>query len=112
MTAKDDEDKLLLSVAMQNANSVLLARRRAERRSEAHLAEAQRLSQVGSFDWRVSTGDLLWSDETFRIFQFDRTTKPTMELVAARPEFARNQAAPSPGHIFLFVYKKGLDARP
>ena len=84
MTAKDDEDKLLLSVAMQNANSVLIARRRAEERSEAHLAEAQRLSQVGSFDWRVSTGDLLWSDETFRIFQFDRTTKPTMELVLQR----------------------------
>jgi C4-dicarboxylate-specific signal transduction histidine kinase len=84
VTAKDDEDKLLLSVAMQNANSVLIARRRAEERSEAHLAEAQRLSQVGSFDWRVSTGDLLWSDETFRIFQFDRTTKPTMELVLQR----------------------------
>ncbi len=84
MTAKDDEDKLLLSVAMQNANSVLIARRRAEQRSEAHLAEAQRLSQTGSFDWRVSTGDLLWSEETFRIFQYDRTTKPTMELVLQR----------------------------
>jgi PAS domain S-box-containing protein len=84
VTAKDDEDKLLLSVAMQNANSVLIARRRAEQRSEAHLAEAQRLSQTGSFDWRVSTGDLLWSEETFRIFQYDRTTKPTMELVLQR----------------------------
>ncbi|HEX3499390.1 MAG TPA: PAS domain-containing protein, partial [Stellaceae bacterium] len=84
MTAKDDEDKSLLSVAMQNASSVLIARRRAEERSEAHLAEAQRLSQMGSFDWRVSTGDLLWSDETFRIFQYDRTTKPTMELVLQR----------------------------
>jgi PAS domain S-box-containing protein len=39
---------------------------------------------MGSFDWRVSTGDLLWSDETFRIFQYDRTTKPTMELVLQR----------------------------
>src|SRR5258708_5994060 len=69
---------------MQNANSVLIARRRAEQRSEAHLAEAQRLSRTGSFDWRVSTGNLLWSDETFRIFQYDRATKPTMELVLQR----------------------------
>jgi len=45
------------------------------------LSEAQQLSHVGTFGWRVSTGDFLWSDETYRIFQCDRTTKPTMELV-------------------------------
>src|SRR3982074_7664 len=48
--------------------------------SEAYLSEAQRLSHTGSFGWRVSTGDMIWSDETFRIFQYDRTTKPTGEL--------------------------------
>jgi PAS domain S-box-containing protein len=53
-------------------------------RSEAYLAEAQRLSHTGSFGWRVSTGEKLWSDETFRIFQYDRTTKPTEELVLQR----------------------------
>ncbi len=53
-------------------------------RSEAYLAEAQRLSHTGSFGWRVSTGEKLWSEETFRIFQYDRTTKPTEELVLQR----------------------------
>jgi PAS domain S-box-containing protein len=53
-------------------------------RSEAYLAEAQRLSHTGSFGWRPSTGEKLWSEETFRIFQFDRTTKPTVELVLQR----------------------------
>src|SRR5713101_2292139 len=62
-------------------------RHRAEdalRRSEAYLAEAQRLSRTGSFGWGVSTGEVFWSEETFRIFQYDRTTKPTVELILQR----------------------------
>jgi PAS domain S-box-containing protein len=54
------------------------------RRSQAYSAEAQRLSHTGSFGWRISTGELLWSEETFRIFQYDRTTKPAVELVLER----------------------------
>src|SRR6202022_2097908 len=57
---------------------------RAERGSKAYLAEAQRLSQTGSFGWRPSTGEIHWSVETFRIFQYDQTTKPTVELVLQR----------------------------
>src|SRR5216684_3004762 len=54
------------------------------RRSQAYLAEAQRLSHTGSFGWRVSTGEIIWSEETFRIFQYDRTTIPTKELALQR----------------------------
>src|SRR5437899_2991641 len=53
-------------------------------RNEAYLSEAQRLSHTGSFGWRVATGEIIWSEETFRIFQYDRTTKPTVELVVQR----------------------------
>jgi NO-binding membrane sensor protein with MHYT domain/nitrogen-specific signal transduction histidine kinase len=53
-------------------------------RSEAYLAEAQRLSHTGSFGWRPSTGEIFWSEETFRIFQYDRTTRPTWKLVLQR----------------------------
>jgi PAS domain S-box-containing protein len=53
-------------------------------RSEAYLAEAQRLSHTGSFGWRPSTGEIVCSEETFRIFQYDRTTKPSMELILQR----------------------------
>src|SRR5437773_1080936 len=84
MTTKDDEDSLLRSVALQNASSILIARQRAEQRQAAYLAEAQRLSHTGSFGWRVSTGEIAWSDETFRIFQYDRTTTPTVESVLQR----------------------------
>jgi len=53
-------------------------------KSEAYLAEAQALSQTGSFGWNVDTGELLWSDETFRIFGYDRVLKPTVERVLER----------------------------
>jgi PAS domain S-box-containing protein len=84
VTTKSDENELLRSVALQNATSILMARQRAERRSETYLAEAQRLSHTGSFGWRPSTGEIFWSDETFRIFQYDRTTVPSVELILER----------------------------
>jgi len=52
--------------------------------SEAYLSEAQRLSHTGSLGWRVSAGEIIWSEESFRIFQYDRTTKPTVELILQR----------------------------
>jgi C4-dicarboxylate-specific signal transduction histidine kinase len=51
---------------------------------EAYLAEAQRLSQTGSFGWNLMTGELVWSDETFRIFEYSRTAQPTIEMVLQR----------------------------
>jgi formate hydrogenlyase transcriptional activator len=56
----------------------------AVRRSEAYLAEAQALSHTGSFGWRVSSGEIFWSDETFRIFECGPDTKPTVDLALSR----------------------------
>jgi formate hydrogenlyase transcriptional activator len=56
----------------------------AVRRSEAYLAEAQRLSHTGSFGWKPRTGEIVWSDETYRIFEHDRTKKPTLHMVLQR----------------------------
>jgi len=59
-------------------------RKRAEdalRRSEAYLAEAQRLSVTGSFGWRIADNLIVWSQETYRIFELDPAVKPTLELV-------------------------------
>ena len=52
--------------------------------SEAYLSEAQRLSHTGSLGWKVSSGEVVWSEETFRIFQYSLTTKPSMELLLQR----------------------------
>ena len=54
------------------------------RRSEAYLAEAQKLSRTGSFGWNVSTGEIIWSEETFNILGYDQSLKPTLELVLQR----------------------------
>ena len=54
------------------------------RRSEAYLAEAQRISHTGSFGWNVATGEIAWSEETFRIFECDGALKPTMDLMLTR----------------------------
>ena len=50
---------------------------------EAYLAEAQRLSHTGSFGWSAASG-FVWSDETFRIFELDRATAPTVEAIIQR----------------------------
>jgi transcriptional regulator with PAS, ATPase and Fis domain/CHASE3 domain sensor protein len=50
------------------------------RKSEANLAEAQRLSHTGSWDWDVASKRIFWSAEMFNIFGFDpKTTTPTLE---------------------------------
>ena len=54
------------------------------RRREAYLAEAQKLSHTGSFGWKRPAGELHWSEETFRIYQYDPATKPTAELALQR----------------------------
>jgi len=54
------------------------------RRSEAYLAEAQKLSHTGSFGWSVLSGEIYWSEETYNIFEQDRAVKATMELIFQR----------------------------
>src|SRR5258707_11089573 len=54
------------------------------RRSEAYLAEAQRLSHTGSFGWKPVTGEIVWSDETYRIFEYDHAQKPTLDMAFRR----------------------------
>src|SRR5438093_3295086 len=53
-------------------------------RREAYLTGAQRLSHTGSFGWRPDGGEIVWSDETYRIFEYDRAEKPTVNMVLER----------------------------
>lgn len=55
-----------------------------EQKSESYLAEAQRLSQTGSFGWNPSTGELFWSEETFRITGYDPSVPITFDLLVER----------------------------
>jgi PAS domain S-box-containing protein len=54
------------------------------RQSEAYLAQAQELSHTGSFGWRAATGEITWSRETYRIFEFDEGSKPKIPVMLQR----------------------------
>jgi len=54
------------------------------RRREAYLAEAQTLSHTGSFGWKPDSGEIVWSDETYRIFEYDRAEKPALNMLFQR----------------------------
>jgi diguanylate cyclase (GGDEF)-like protein len=44
----------------------------ARRESDANLARAQRAAHLGSWEWNLSTGDHIWSEETYHIFGLTR----------------------------------------
>ena len=48
------------------------------------LAEAQKLSTTGSFGWNALSGELLWSEQTFRIFGYDPGEQALVEMVLER----------------------------
>jgi PAS domain S-box-containing protein len=54
------------------------------RRSEAFLAEGQRLSLTGSFSWRVAADEIRWSEQLYRIFEFEPGTRVTIERIKSR----------------------------
>lgn len=73
--------------AILETNNDIHERKRAEtalRRSEAYLAEAQKISRTGSFGWDSETGELYWSEETFRLFACDPAEPPTRERILER----------------------------
>jgi PAS domain S-box-containing protein len=54
------------------------------RRSEAYLEEAQHLTRVGSFSWRVETNQITWSEQLYRIHEFTPGSPLTFELIGTR----------------------------
>ena len=54
------------------------------RRSEAFLAEAQHLSSIGSFSWRVATNEITWSEQLYRIYELEIGVPVTLELIRTR----------------------------
>ncbi|MBY5371719.1 PAS domain-containing protein [Rhizobium leguminosarum] len=53
-------------------------------RAQASLAEAQKLSHVGSFQLRPSTGEIIWSEEMYNIYGLDPAQPLTAEAIVER----------------------------
>jgi len=69
----------IASVAIERSNS-----EEAFWRIQSYHDKAQRLSRTGSFSWDVRTGELTWSNETYRIYGYDPAMKPTFDLARTR----------------------------
>ena len=95
-------------------------RKRAEAQVEQaylRLAEAQHLSKTGSFITDLLVDDHNWSDEAFRIFEFDPETKVTVQMIRDRvhsedlPLFdsviARGMSGTDVDFIFRIVTPRG-----
>jgi PAS domain S-box-containing protein len=95
-------------------------RKRAEAQVEQaylHLAEAQRLSKTGSFITDLSVDDHNWSEEAFRIFEFDPATKLTLQMIRGMvhpedlPSFdaviARGMTGTDVDFVFRIVMPRG-----
>ena len=74
-------------VKWYGTNTDIDDRKRAEeelQRSEAFLAEGQRLSLSGSFLWRLDTDEITFSEQLYRTFEFDRHAPVTLERIGSR----------------------------
>ena len=69
----------IASIAIERALSEA-----ALKRSEAFLAEAQHLSRIGSFSWRVPADEITWSEQLYRIYELDPTVPVTLEVIRTR----------------------------
>jgi PAS domain S-box-containing protein len=107
-------------VKWYGTNTDIHDRKRAEaevKESYLRLAEAQQLSKTGSFITDLVADQHDWSEETFRIFDFDSGTKVTVEMIRAgiRPEdlpsfdsmIARAMTGKDVDFSFRFVTAKG-----
>ncbi|MGJ7511442.1 AAA family ATPase [Variovorax sp. GT1P44] len=67
--------------------SIAVERKRADealRKSEAFLADGQRISHTGSYGWNIRSGEIYWSEEMYQIFQVERGTRIDRSTMAAR----------------------------
>jgi len=69
----------IASIAVERALSEA-----ALKQSESFLAEAQRLSRIGSFSWRVATNEITWSEQLYRIYELEQGLPVTFDLIRTR----------------------------
>jgi signal transduction histidine kinase len=76
-----------LAAANEELKEEIAERKRAEeelQRSEAFLAEGQRLSLTGSFSWRLDPNEITWSEQLYNIFELDQDVPVTLDLIGTR----------------------------
>ena len=54
------------------------------KRTEANLEEAQRITHTGHYGLNTVSGEIFWSEETYRIYEVDPDAKLTVDLIYLR----------------------------
>ncbi|MDZ4396542.1 ATP-binding protein [Hydrogenophaga sp.] len=72
--------------------------------SEARLKEAQRMARVGNWKRDLTTEELTWSDEIFRIFEVDPSVKPSYKAFITRVH-------PEDRTLVTSTYQHSVDTR-
>ena len=80
----DDSGRRCVVGIIRDITELRRAEEALQRSQAAYLAEAQRLSATGSFGWNPENGEIFWSEETFRIFEYEPRSKPSIEMIIKR----------------------------
>lgn len=62
------------------------------RESERKLSEAQKMAQLGHWEWDIKTGAVEWSDEVYRIFRLTKNFKPNIKSILALSPWPEDHA--------------------
>jgi PAS domain S-box-containing protein len=84
---EDVRNEAGIVIGWYGTNTDIEDRKQAEnslQRIEAYAAEAQKLSQTGSFAWDIATRRYFWSEQTYHILGFDTGVRPSISLVVQR----------------------------
>jgi len=84
-------DSLLEIVNIISLKSEDIKNLRAVRESEARLKEAQALGRIGSWEYDIETGETIWSEQTYKLYERDPEIGPPTseeEFVYYSPEQA------------------------
>ncbi len=81
-----EEETSLITVVKEQIERVLERRHSDERlrKNRAQLAKAQRLAHLGSWEWHMGSGALIWSEETYRMFGVDASEAVSYERFLGR----------------------------
>jgi diguanylate cyclase (GGDEF)-like protein/PAS domain S-box-containing protein len=87
-TATDETGAVLGFSVIAHDITVRRAAERALRASRQRLAEAQRIAQLGSFEYDVVTGEMFWSEELYRLLGLDPAlpATPAVFLAMVHPD--------------------------
>jgi C4-dicarboxylate-specific signal transduction histidine kinase len=74
-------DRTRADTALRTSEAALKVSEAQQRRANMQLTDTHRLSRTGSFTWDVLPDDHTWTEEIFRLFEFDPGTRINTQMM-------------------------------